>query len=628
MQATVSKPLPSRVSNRKKAAFGVAVLCIGLSAAAVLPFFFMGRATADRAWRRLSMPATHDMSLHLYQMRSFDAGLRAGEVYPKWEIDTNRGFGAPTTSFYPPGIYYLTSLFHLFFSNWLLVVLVLELLAMIASGAAMYAYARRYMPPPPAALAMCMYLILPYHLIDQYHRGAIAELLSFIWMPLLFLFVDLLFDSGGSANGKQRTAGERSAEPLVIDLSLEPVATEVRPAKPSSHFAVPSFVGLALTYAAFLWSHPPTAYQVSLILAIVIPWLAIMKRNWKGLLLTGSGLAVGLGLAAAYVYPAVREKQLTTLDIISQLWPYQESYVFVHNKPFFFSLINQTWVLNLAIIILCALAIIWIRSHPTLFLAPRRGVVALWIGIGVFASYMMTSASHWINRVVPMVETGIYSWRMLSISTLAAALLTGAIANYAFNTARDAPGRVSLKPRVVAYLTCLIIVGSVAFSLIMVVGGASPNPFEQEPEHLNVVMLPKTAIQDLSYLPNGLPEAALKNPSGAISLGIWDPQHREIRVNLPEPNRISIRVFNYPGWTSAVDGHPCQIQTGPRFGNIEMDLAAGSHLIVLDYLDTPVRRTGWLINICVAFAMVGFFGMWIGWRITRYRIRCFTLSDP
>ncbi|HEX8185092.1 MAG TPA: hypothetical protein VF747_10085, partial [Blastocatellia bacterium] len=80
----------------------IAALCAGLSAIAVVPFFFMGRAESPGSSPRLRMPVTHDMFLHYDQMRSFYKGLEAGKLYPRWEEDTNRGFGAPTSSYYPP----------------------------------------------------------------------------------------------------------------------------------------------------------------------------------------------------------------------------------------------------------------------------------------------------------------------------------------------------------------------------------------------------------------------------------------------------------------------------------------------------------------------------------------------
>ena len=90
------------MSKERRTKLLIALLGIGLSSLAVVPFFFMGQSEGGGAFE-LRMPTTHDMFLHYDQMKSFYNGLAAGEIYPRWEEDTNRGFGAPTTSFYPPG---------------------------------------------------------------------------------------------------------------------------------------------------------------------------------------------------------------------------------------------------------------------------------------------------------------------------------------------------------------------------------------------------------------------------------------------------------------------------------------------------------------------------------------------
>ncbi|HVG17785.1 MAG TPA: hypothetical protein VNI02_01945, partial [Blastocatellia bacterium] len=98
-----------RDESRVKSGLLIAAICVVLSVIAVVPFFFMGRSEAPAGPLEMRMPVTHDMFLHYDQMRTFYEGLRAGAIYPRWERDTNRGFGAPTTSYYPPGVYYLTS---------------------------------------------------------------------------------------------------------------------------------------------------------------------------------------------------------------------------------------------------------------------------------------------------------------------------------------------------------------------------------------------------------------------------------------------------------------------------------------------------------------------------------------
>src|SRR5687767_15406975 len=129
-------------------------MCLILSAVAVTPFYFFGRPQFGPKQWNLQMPITHDMHLHYEQMKSFYNGLSAGSIYPRWEEDTNRGFGAPTMSYYPPGVYYVTSLFYALSGDWIRAILNAHLLMMLGSAAAIYIYARQFMSRFAAVTAM------------------------------------------------------------------------------------------------------------------------------------------------------------------------------------------------------------------------------------------------------------------------------------------------------------------------------------------------------------------------------------------------------------------------------------------------------------------------------------------
>jgi hypothetical protein len=616
MQTTTSNPLPdarrSLSARRLAAPAAVVALCLGLSALAVVPFFFMGKSENGHSRWHPRLPDTHDMFLHLDQMKSFYNGLRAKELYPRWEIETNRGFGAPTTSFYPPGVYYLTSLFYYLSHNWLRTLFWSQLAMMIASAAAMYLYARRSMSREAALVTMGLYAIMPYHLIDQYHRGAIAELLGFVWMPLLLLFISKVFDS------KQHTAVNRpsSAATLtfqdsdgLLDSDTDSGLANVPKKRPITSWGslILSVAGIAISYGAFVWSHPPTAYQFSLALAIAIPLLAVAARNWRGVLSSGAGLALGIALAAAYIYPAAVEKGLITNEFIASSWPYHQSYVFVRSDYYndnagFFVLINQTWILNLAIIVICAAAAIFIGRRVTKASEPSRAKILIWAVIGSFAAFMMTTASYRLGARIPMIDIGVFSWRMLAITSVAGALLAGALAQYAIDAMR---ARQRSRALLLASLLTLVVMGVIVFNLSAVFGPIyNENLFQPEAEHFNYAMLPRTAPDDPEDFQKDMPRAEVDGEQGTVSVDVWKPQHREIRANLPDPDQLFVRTFNYPGWTATVDGNPAKINTGEDFGDIEIDLDEGSHTIVLDYLDTPVRKRGSLITIWAALLTV------------------------
>ena len=575
-----SQPKPTRPSpgvsqtaqaaNERKTKLLIALLCVGLSAAAVVPFFFMGQSEKGGGALELRMPTTHDMFLHYDQMRSFYNGLAAGEIYPRWEEDTNRGFGAPTTSYYPPGIYYLTSAFYAVTRDWLRALLDAHLVMMIAAAAALYLYARQAMGRGAALAAMAAYIVLPYHMVDQYQRGAMAELLVFVWMPLMLLF------------------GER----------LMRAPSQTRPRS-----VLVNIVGLAASYGAFLWSHPPTAYQFTLGFGVYVLVLSVMRKEWKGLLAVGVAMTLGIGLAAVYLLPAAIEQDLIHKEYITETWPYHKTYIFVHDlynadvHSGFFKLIDWIWITGTAVIAVSAITLLWLKRQALTSASALKQRVLLWIILGGLASFMMTRASMPIGKLIPKIEIGVFTWRMLSITTLVVALLAGAFTQAAI----DAAARSSRSDRLLfASLAALIIVGGASVSAI-----AAARPmieaavFEPEPEHLNWATIPSSAPADPSELPDDVPQAELATEeNGNVVVEEWKPQHRVVRAYPKSDDELLVRTFNFPGWTATVDGQKVPIKSSEDLGAIEIELRAGTHRVTLDFVETPVRRTFRIVTLC------------------------------
>ena len=581
---TVSDPRVRevRLFRGRRATAAVVALGLGLSAISVIPFFFMARYPDGSHGWRMRMPYTHDMFLHYDQMRSFYVGLKAGEWYPRWEADTNHGFGAPTTIFYPPGIYYLTSLCHLVASDWTLTLLLAHILMMLLSGAGLYLYARRSLSRASSALAMALYIILPYHLTDQYQREALAELLGFVWMPFVLLFLDCLVCPG---------PGAAEADPSL------PVASEIQPrarSRSTGGNRALATVGLAVSYGGFVWSHPPTAYQFALILAVLIPLLAIIRQDFKGLVLSGLGIMLALGLSAAYLYPATVEKGLINSQFIAENWPYHESYVFMRTQYMldhwaFFSMIERLWCLNLAVVAVCfAAAVIAAKKWNALDRRTAQNAV-LWLVAGLLASFMMTRWSYPISSRIPMIDIGVFSWRMLSITTLAAALLAGAAAERAVAAVRSGRRALAMSLKTAVAVAVVVCVGLTARKVIAPT--YVQDVFVPETEHINYAMMPSSVDSEPEDLPDdGAVE--LDNDNGVAVVKVWEPEHRLIHVELEERDSLFLPTFNYPGWTARLDGKPLPISSSDDLDQIEVELPSGVHEIAFDFLDTVDRKRG------------------------------------
>jgi hypothetical protein len=625
---TRAKDLPAgsasvRASREWPARLLVALLGLVASVIAAVPFFFMGDVPPARSFE-LRMPVTHDMHLHLEQMKSFYTGLEAGEVYPRWEEDTNRGFGAPTTSYYPPAIYYLTSSMYRITRDWIQALLGANLLMTLAAAAAIYIYARQVMGRAAAATAMVAYLFLPYRVVDQYQRGALAEMLGFIWMPLILLFAERMFN-----DRKQSTIRSQ----VLLNTA-----------------------GLALSLSAFLWSHPPTAYQFLMGFAVFVCILAFMRKDARGLLTVGGATLLGVALSAAYLYPAFAEQDFIRREYVSDTWPYHSTYVFVHDLPFsgqhrgFFNLIDSIWIFYAVAIAAGAIVLIALRPKSLESCEGLKQRALLWVIMGALATFMMTRASEPIGRLIPKIDIGVFTWRMLSISTLVVALVAGTFVQAAANAVRLKRRREVTS---FALLALLLTLGGAAFTVASVWGPMFRAPvFAPASEHINYAMIPKNAPED----PNEYPlvrQAELAANNGQVQVERWDPEHRSIRVLLDRPDRLLIRTFNFPGWSATVDGESVTITNGralrvemgererllirdlgpdsekevaeqarthvggEELGDIVIDLSEGAHQVRLDYLDTPARRTGRIISMVSGFLTLAVIGLsaWLRWHV-------------
>jgi len=564
------------------------------------------------------------MLLHVEQMKSFYRGLASGELFPRWEEDTNRGFGAPTTSYYPPGVYYLTSALYALSGDWMIAVLASYFLMMAASSAAIYIFARRFLSRVAAAAAMVCYIFLPYHLLDQYQRGALAECLAFVFMPLMLLFAERLLAERGEMTADETSLSAFDGEPLVLSSG-----------KPMRYRTLFDIALLSVATGAFIWSHPPTAYQFLLAFVLFTVIAAVMRRNWKGFLAVSIATILGLALSAAYLYPAFIEQELIRHEFVTDNWPYYSSYMFTHNAVY--NLNAFAWVFNAA-----AIAI----GGATLLVFERRVIkqsiglqrrIWLWVIIGFYASFMMTPASSFVSRLIPRIEIGVFAWRMLGITTLAAAVIAGACVQAAVNARRR---QQQSRGNSLASLAAVTIVGGAIFGAVRIVGGFYGHPsFFFADEHCNPAMMPKAGPVEPLELPR-VERAELANEQGVVEVADWRPQHRRLNVNLSAPDTLLIRTFNFPGWRATVDGQPVAIQSGEALrvdldrpdqaliraatfrggtpivdgtpgkligteplGDIEIPLSPGAHFVTLDYVLTPPRFVGVLLSSS-AFVLV------------------------
>lgn len=126
----------------------------------------------------------------------FYSSLAEGIIKPLWAAKICSGFGCPLFVFQYPLPFYIPALFHFFGMSVLSSTKLLLGISFVASGVAMYYWAKNELGKVPGFVAAIFYLFAPYHLSTMHFRVSTGEVLSFVFPPLILLYSKKILDTG------------------------------------------------------------------------------------------------------------------------------------------------------------------------------------------------------------------------------------------------------------------------------------------------------------------------------------------------------------------------------------------------------------------------------------------------
>jgi len=529
-----------------------------LAGALIATPFFVHK---DFASKGLWMVNTHDMIQHLAVMKDFDKVLKSGVIYPRWLSDINNGYGIPWMNFYPPGFYYAASFVNAVFNDWTKTLFAISILGFAASGLAFYWLAREFCTRTASAIAALFYMLLPYHVINLYWQGAMPQFLGFVFLPLTLLFA---FRVG--SRGRLR-----------------------------------DYAGLGLFYGAYLMTHAPVSFLMSYTLAFYGILWAFWQRDWKIALRIAMGMIAGLALGAIYWLPAALETK-EIQEHFSAIFPYHNSYITLMPLEGFGNLLNDSFALQTLTMLLAAFIIRnFARANDASSesnLQPR-----MWILMAAVTTFMSTSFSIYVSKLVPKIQVATFAWRWLAISNLFTALVVAV----AIDRLRARANLTAMKHWAYAGGLAALMVWNVGYTIQGVVRGALKNPPFTAPEmYVEGGFTPVN-----STLPQSLPETpqVVIQPEGGASETIrWDPYHRDVAVSVDQPSQLRLKTYNFPGWSATVDGQKTQI-TSDKDGIQIVSVSAGRHSIESSFTNTAPRTFGAVLSAfgLVAIIVLGVF---------------------
>ncbi|MFN8442435.1 MAG: 6-pyruvoyl-tetrahydropterin synthase-related protein [Caldilineaceae bacterium] len=520
------------------------------------------------------LPETVDGTHHLLRLMLFDAHIQHGSYYPRWTHELVLGYGYPVFSFYGPAIYYLGVLLHrigldLFNAQmWSFILL----MCVACLGAAWLAYDLFEQTPKTtravlAAVAGLLYLYSPYLLTNVYIRGALAELAAQAWLPWLLW-------------SWRRIVTSTTPQLAVVIAAL-------------------ILGGLAITHTITLLFVPPW-----LVIYVLVYWSKNRQHKAKltriGWLLIAGVSA--LGISCFFWLPILAERSYLSsmayamsdysIDVSAWTW-----HNFMDWRPQFYYHLDMVNGLG---VVQCGLAI------SGFALMKKRGREAWFLlGTVLIGCVLMSRLALPLWTRSELLMTAQFTWRLLTLITLPLVLLSvGSLTRFH-------------KSWLVVGLGILLVGVSIwsyrpqtnQFPYWVAkhedFGVASTPHYEQETHALGTSsvreFMPRWSSQDpmVKILP--VFEAASqqeKTPLRAsIQLSSADHYQLSARVASPEPFRLSLTNFYFPGWQATWNGKPIPVLPDPEKGLMEIDVPNGEGNLRIMWAGTPVQSIASWISL-------------------------------
>lgn len=528
----------------------------------------------------------HDARHSVYFLQMFDATLRDGAWYPRWAADMVFGYGYPLWLILAPLPFFVGEAFHLLGFDFVSAVKLVDGLAVCCSALTMYVFASRVLGKYAGLVAAIVYVYLPYHLVDLYVRAAQAELVAFVFPPLIFwAFYQL--------------ATTRRVRYI-------PLA--------------------ALAYAGLILAHISMAVVFTPIIGLYILFLGATAGSGQGagggnsirqiafrLLPPACSILLALGLAAIFLLPVLFEQRYLTSDpliggffnyrkhflnaqqLLAPLWGYGYAGEYGADQ---FSLQLGLMPTLLTFVALSA----WGRMRGGV--RAHLGLFACLGGAMVFAM-LPVSAPLWepFAALIAFVQ---FPWRLLIVTAFALAFLAGAAVLTFEEPARGSALAIAL----------IVIAASYGYT---------------QPQHSEAVFNARTLMEfqvnagellgDTIWMTGARPQGsplveqylqgeqlqkarALDEGATVETLRVGG-NSTELRVHASAPTRVLVYTRYFPGWTATLGQQRIEIEPYGEQGLILARVPAGSHIVTLRFQDTPIRQIGAVISaLALLFTLV------------------------
>jgi len=517
--------------------------------------------------------------MHVFRLQQFDQCFKDGQIPCRLISDGGMGYSYPLFNFYSPLSYSIAEGFHLIGFSLINSLKITFALCHIIGIFGMYLFASLFWGNLGGFISAVIFLFAPYQATDSWVRGAIAESLAINIIPWVFYFLTK----------------------FIKNLKLK----------------IKNWILLTISLTTLLLSHNLISLAIAPVLIFYSLFLLIKNKNLnlKSLFTLSVPVLSSLGLSAFFILPAIFEKNLVTVDtmtqgyfqyiihfatlsqlFISRFWGYGASlWGPVDDMAFSLGLIQ--WVIPLIVVIFIFFKKIFKKNS----LPKQTNFIFFFFFVFLFSIFLTHNKSTFIWQTLPFMAYFQFPWRFLSIAIFSASFISGSIILFL---------NKKIQKIALIFITAITIILNISY-------------FKEDIWYSNLTDQQKLSTENIlaqsgaglkDYWPKysqNFPTSFAPN-SPIVTQGKVDfikyfkkSNYSQGYFSVSTPKAvIKLPIVHFPNWELYLDDQKTDYQIDPDLGLIQFETNQGSHHYELFFKNTPIRTTSNIISLITLTSLI------------------------
>ncbi len=508
--------------------------------------------------------------------------LKDGMFPVRWVSDLGYGYGYPIFNFYAPLAYYVGAFFQFLSFNALAATKIMMGIGIVLSGVFMYLLGKEFWGKLGGVVSAVFYLYAPYHAVDIYVRGDVAEFWAYAFIPLAFLAFYKVYKNKGSFRW---------------------------------------VVAGAFSYAGIILSHNLTAMMITpfiLIALLLYCYIAVKKKELYAIRYPLYAFALGLCLSAFYFIPALSEQKYTNVlsqigggadfkdHFVCPLQLWQSQWGFGGSGPGCFDgvsfMIGKIHLLSALAALVIAAALIFRKKikrnneHLKIIVLSFLGLLAV--------AFIMLPISEPLWKSVPLMAFLQYPWRFLIMTSFFTSFLAGSLV---FLSVLIFAKNKYLEYLVFGLLALLVMIFGIKFFTPQTIFAKNVSDYVS----LDMLRWDTSKISD-EYMPRDFPKPTDSKDvvnqvvifnSQDIKINSQYQNTKGIRLNLvaAKQTKVHFNIAYFPSWKLTVDGSSRGSIVSRGY---DANITPGNHTIEMKFIQSGVEKISNAISIVGLLAII------------------------